>query len=644
MTTDMERELRELFRERAEDAPLATPKTPATAPREIVRRGRRHQVGTVLGSAAIVLVLIVGSVAGLNALLRGEEDPFRTGEDYRVFERTATIEAFSLSGPSDWFLVNEWPASMQRAVGSGSASGECAIAPGEAPVCTNSVGPTQLIESGLEGLPILQLSNVDLGLASNACRDGLPEGGTALYVALDPAASTDHLDPFPPGPMPGMPAPTPDGPCGAGSYSHFTVNGYPMFSWVGWSTEATVDDRTTVRKAWEQMWAHDDWEPVPPTEMTPGYVIAGGVAKSGDDWRLELRPSQENVEFSLVGVASSRDFVVPSSVIEWTASDPTFGAITKEAAAVELRGKDDPSVAIKGTIVPLPPSMPFDFDLFFIEGTAGIDGEAVAVGPDGDVIEGDTSVGRLREDVVTLSGSLLGHDWSARFTGAFADESACIRVPIGEPYHPLCLKQLETSLAGSRPSLHGWLTHDLMVFAGSVPPEVVEVRFTSDDGTQPPSQFRCQVGPSGWTAPDKNVCAIALPPEGSGTLQYLDASGAVLFEDGNGWATATAAAVAPADLVHGGTYWAVYPWVGAAGSREADDVSAQLLEEFGIEAGPGDLGCDQGAAEALGTNAEQGIAVYFETEEDANAFALQAGLLGHEAGPVIAHVTTYCLD
>jgi hypothetical protein len=101
--------------------------------------------------------------------------------------------------------------------------------------------------------------------------------------------------------------------------------------------------------------------------------------------------------------------------------------------------------------------------------------------------------------------------------------------------------------------------------------------------------------------------------------------------------------IAPSDLVHGGTYWAVYPWVGAAGSAEADDVSVQLLAEFGIEAGPGELACDQGAAEALGTDAEHGIGVYFETEDEANEFALQAGLLDH-TNPVIAHVTTYCLD
>jgi hypothetical protein len=652
MTTDIERELRKLFREKAGEAPLATFNTPTAAPQEILRRGRRRQVGTVIGSAAIVLVLIVGSVAGLNTLLRGDEDPFATGQ-YKVFERTATIEAFTVTSPSDWFLVNEWPLSTQLAVGSGSASGECtAAAPGAgqpSPVCTETTQSPQ-VEALPQGLPMFQLSNVDLGLNAFSCGRDLPASAAVLYVSLDYqralfSAKDPTIPEFPPGI--GLP-PEGDGPCGPGRYAHFTVNGEPFFAWIGTAPDVSDQDRETVETSYERMSAIPDWQPVPPTETTPTYVIAGGVNGADEDWRLEVRPSQENIRLSLVGrdslVAASSDYVVPRSVIEWAATDPIFGAITKQAGAVEFRSKDDPSVAIAGTIVPLPPSLAFNFDLFFIEGTAGIDGEAVALGPDGDVIEGDTSVGRLREDVVTLSGSLLGHDWSARFSGAFADESACIRVPIGEPYHPLCLKQLETSLAGSQPSLHGWLTDELMLFAGSVPPEVVEVRFTSDDGTQPPSQFRCQVGPNGWTDPEKNVCAIALPPEGSGTLQYLDTDGAVLFEDGNAWASATAAAVAPADLVHGGTYWAVYPWVGAAGSREADDVSARLLEEFGIEAGPGDLGCDQGAAEALGTNAEQGIAVYFETEADANAFARQAGLLGPEAGPVIAHVTTYCLD
>ena len=54
----------------------------------------------------------------------------------------------------------------------------------------------------------------------------------------------------------------------------------------------------------------------------------------------------------------------------------------------------------------------------------------------------------------------------------------------------------------------------------------------------------------------------------------------------------------------------------------------------------------RGRQRRSGPDAAWRVAVYFETEDDANAFAdvMQPGLLGHEADPVIAHVTTYCLD
>jgi hypothetical protein len=548
MTTDIERELRELFREKVGEAPVATFNAPTAAPQEVLRRGRRHQVGTVLGSAAIVLVLIVGSVVGLNAVLRGDEDPFRTG-DYKIFERTATIEAFTVTSPSNWYLVNEWPLSTQLAVGSGSSSGECtAAAPGAgqpSPSCTTSEQSPQ-VEALPYGLPMFQLSKRDLGLGSVACSEqGLPNGAATLFVALYDTPiggfNAPRIDPFSPnGPLP----PISEGPCGPGHYARFTVNDHFFMSWLGFGGGVTDADRSIALAAYASMTVDHAWAPVPPEELSPAYVIAGGVNQAGDDWRLEVQPSQENIRLSLVGgslIAASSDFVVPRSTIEWAATDPIFGAISKQAEAVEFRGRDDPSVVIEGTIVPLPPSMPFDFDLFFIEGTAGVDGEAVALGADGETMDGPTSIGTVREDVVRLSGSLLGQDWSARFTGAFADQSACIRVIVSDAYEPLCTKELETSLAGGQPSLHSWVTDTLTVFVGSVPPDVAELRFTSDDGTDPPQQFRCEIGPSGWTDPEKNVCAIALPPEGSGTLQFLDANGAVLDEEGNGWGSATAA-------------------------------------------------------------------------------------------------------
>jgi len=390
---------------------------------------------------------------------------------------------------------------------------------------------------------------------------------------------------------------------------------------------------------------------VPPTETTPAYVVAGGVNEAADEWRLEVRPSQENIRFSLVvgatlGAASS-DYVVPRNVIEWVATDPIFGAVTKQAAAVEFRSTNDPSVATKGTIVPLPPSLPFDFDLFFIEGTAGIDGEAVALGSDGALIEGGSSVGRLRQAEVELSGSVFGHEWSARFSGAFADRDACIDVRVDgnqDPTGPNCRRNVGTSWAGASPSLDGWVLPDMYIGAGSVPSDVIGMRFRSDDTSRPEVTGICRIGPTGWI--DHNVCAIALPPEDSGTFEYLDADNGVVSGESASWGPADppGTALQPVEPVHGGSFWAVYPWTGAAGAPEANDVVGQIFDDFGIQAWQGDIACDQGAADAVGTNVDWRVAVYFANGQDADSFADAYRTRHPGSDPVTAHVTTYCLD
>ena len=652
MTTDFENELRDLFREKAGEAPLATPSLPASAPRQVLRRSRLHQVGTVLGSAAVVVALIVGSVAGLTRILGEGED--RVGsDDYEVFQRTATIEAFTLGSPSDWFLVNEWPMSMVVAVQSSAGTGSaCLVVPGDPNrECANPPGDETVSPIPVpHGLPMLQLSNTDLGLTANACQRGLPPDTAVLYVALDHermiADDGAALPPFPPGES-GLPPATEDGPCGRGSYAFFTVNGYPMFAWVGVGTDVSDEDRETVETSYEMMSAIPDWELSPPDETTPAYVIAGGLTQAGDDWRLELRPSQRNVAFSLAGIARSSDYVIPPSVIEWAATDPIFGAISKEAATVEFRGQNDPTIAIPGTIVPLPPSMPFAFDLFFIEDTAGIDGEAVALGPDGEPLEGSTSVGTVREDVVRLDGTLLAHEWRARFRGDFEDGTACIDVTIDgtmDPTGPSCRLRPATSWAGTQPSLDAWVFEEMYVGAGSVPPDVDGVRFRSDDPARTAILGTCATGPTGWT--DHDVCAIALPPEDSGTFEYLDADGVVIFDEAGSWGFAdpSPSPPLPVDPLHGQSYWAVYPWVGAAGTPEADEVVARLFDDFGIQAIQGEVGCDEGAAEAIGPDAAWRVGVYFATGADASAFADEYRSRNPGSDPVMAHVTTYCLD
>ena len=667
MTTDFENELRDLLREKAGEAPLATPTLPASAPKQVLRRGRLHQAGTVLGSAIVVVALIVGSVAGLTRILGDGGDDRDIGDGgYEVFRRTATIEAFTVASPSDWYLVNQWPLSMLIAVeGSGGSSSECVAVPGDVvEECDDTTGVETSSPIPVPyGLPMLQLSNIDLGLAANACADGVPGDAAVLYVALDYDAAIGGIaDPsiqeFAPGI--GLP-PEGDGPCGPGRYAYFTVNGERSFAWIGVGSGASDEDREIVETSYEMMAAIPDWTPTPPDATTPAYVIAGGTSVGGDPWRLELRPGGPNLDLSLLGsggagVSVALDEPLSGSSFEPDLTDPIFGAIVKGATGVEFRpGEENVSLdlgqsPVAGTIVPIPPRMgAFGFDLYFIdppEGYADLGGHVIALGVDTEENVSPPPAAEPRDEVVELFGTFEGQPWKVRFTGAFAEGTACIHVTIVETYEPTCHGRVENSLASSQPSSDSWVTDELYLQVISVVPEVVELRFISDDDVIVPSEFRCAMGPLGWTDPDRKVCVIVLPPNGSGTLEFLDADRNVLFEQGMGWGVAEPEVVVPVpvDPVHGGTYWAVYPWVGAAGDREADDVSAALLQESGIQAFPGDLSCDQGAAEALGKDAEQGIGVYFETEDEANAFASQAGLLGHEADPVIAQVTTYCLD
>lgn len=98
----------------------------------------------------------------------------------------------------------------------------------------------------------------------------------------------------------------------------------------------------------------------------------------------------------------------------------------------------------------------------------------------------------------------------------------------------------------------------------------------------------------------------------------------------------------PVVTEHGGTYWGVYLAVGEG--PDLEDAIAYLTTERGLEFGSefsiGDLSCDTGAAEALGAEGPMRVAVYFETQEDAEAWA--DTLPGPPVG--IVEVQTFCLD
>jgi hypothetical protein len=177
-----------------------------------------------------------------------------------------------------------------------------------------------------------------------------------------------------------------DGPCGAGWYQNFRVGDVPYMSFLTYGTPAPQEALQTLIDAFESM----SVEPVPfqgSPERTPGYVVAGGTG-SASSWRIEVRPSDANVDMHLIvdeqGGPGVADFGVPGSAsLEFSGGDPIFGAVTTEAEAVELR-PDDGSSPIPGTIFELPPSLNAPFDGFFIT-TGGVAGDVVAIGPGGDL-------------------------------------------------------------------------------------------------------------------------------------------------------------------------------------------------------------------------------------------------------------------
>jgi hypothetical protein len=96
---------------------------------------------------------------------------------------------------------------------------------------------------------------------------------------------------------------------------------------------------------------------------------------------------------------------------------------------------------------------------------------------------------------------------------------------------------------------------------------------------------------------------------------------------------------------HGESYWGVYLHAGESTRGLDAEEAGKLLRERGLALGEdfskGELGCDVGAAEALGLPEETiAIGVYFRDEADARAFA--ASLPREPVG--IARVQTMCRD
>jgi hypothetical protein len=353
--SDLESRIRTLLEEDATRAPLV-----AGPPRRLRQRVRRRQAGTGFLAAITGVVLVTASIAGIRALSAPDIDGLPAEQRYETFERNADVAGVTITSPSDWFLIDQ-AHQLSRDPEPGTV------------------------------LPILQLSNFDPGLDEPLCGAELPSRGVALTIATEPyAADLGPQDQRWPTELVDVESSD----CGPGKVARFFASvgesSPTYFMWVGFGAEVSDEDRDTVLGAVASLEVALEKRPL--YGDGPSYVVAGGEDR-GAPWLLELSPSRANVDLRLVtpdGTTELGDFTVPSIPIEGTA----FGAVAEEAARVEFRLADGggPEAA---RIVPLPPSMPYDFDLFYFEDPFAVissEGFTAAIDDDGTVLDREATV------------------------------------------------------------------------------------------------------------------------------------------------------------------------------------------------------------------------------------------------------------
>ena len=495
---DLERRLKDVLENDASKAPRVP-----RAPDGLKRQVRRRQVGTALvGTVAIIAILGV-SLAGLRLIDRSEAttpmDDTWTG--YEIFERTAVIGNLSIASASDLYLVR--PAQDARC----NANFDC------------------------EYYEALQLSNFDPGLAGSACGAPVPPGGAVLALRMDVQRIEQNVD-DPEFPVSFDPAaPVADGPCGPGRYMRFAVDDFPYYAWIGTGEGTTDADLHSLVRAFDSI------EVVPSARQLPSggryraaYVVAGGENAAGP-WRLEVRPSvssiqPSNVEMLLIGPSGGpgiEGFDVPGEPVEQAGGDPTFGAVTKSAAAVEIRADGTRSDA---TVMPLPPSLPFDFDLFFASHEGDVPARAIALDADGDVM------GAAIAEAPSANVNGEGYYVVARFDAFGARWE--LSISRGSPGCSVDLQNLDGGPGGggSCGGIGGSSGSDgppNSFFYGPLNDGAVTAEVVTDDGRAYPA---VAIG----TTPDGRMYfVVAVEGAGPGTVRTLDDQGAVVRSSEVDW-------------------------------------------------------------------------------------------------------------
>jgi hypothetical protein len=288
---DLERDLKELFETKSGDV-MTTP----LAPKAVLKRGRRRQVGTVIGGTLMAVAAAAVVIGGGSAFLTDRADTPPMGADEVLPARTATIGGVTVTAPEGWSLLDQWPLGMNVTTetctstfeGQGTPVGEGGGGGLDDPVETPPIEECNSVDLP-GGVPLFTLSNVEPNPAQAMCEivPGFPAQtvaptGVFLYVAVD--ANAD-------GTSPTWPQPLGEGstdPCAEGSIVRWSVDGVSYLAAAAFGEEASSEDRDTAAAAFDGL--SFEGLPVPTTSPVVGFVMAAGI-EDGVAWRLEAGPN-----------------------------------------------------------------------------------------------------------------------------------------------------------------------------------------------------------------------------------------------------------------------------------------------------------------------------------------------------------------
>lgn len=388
---DLNRDLRTLDSIDAPDLWQDIARRRPGAPVRLPSPARRTVVAAF--SLALSLVVLAWAAIALSGSLVRDRVPVAAPPA----ERTVTVLGVTVTAPTSWTIVDLWPLAHSIATWPDAGSSRIDI-------------PPDIRERG--GLPVVQVSNHDLGLTS-ACSGTSPTGDEAvLYVAVNggpwlvnPDGSPKWSHELTQG----------DGPCGEGMYAYRAAttpySAQPFLVFAGFGPEVSEADRQVILDASASL----DFAPVdspPPAETMPGYVLDGlqlgeneytvearAASDGGVDIALVngLQPEVSSVRLAGVGRPGDPDLAFAFSGLvrltspeSWPGLPPTnvalalFGVASDRVATVEVRM---PSAGtFEPPILPIPSSLGTSFSVFDIQVPPVTGGTVVALDADGNVV------------------------------------------------------------------------------------------------------------------------------------------------------------------------------------------------------------------------------------------------------------------